>query len=544
MENGWRFPTFVSGAAAFVVFLVNIVPMWVWDSVHDTSLFITLLVISSLLIAIFARSLQRRAVFWFVFNIISLGLATVILFFITRRKIQYTRAKDGDKRPSIFRVYDELPTIKIPKEISKYPSLPSEAQQKIRDILSQITDTENSEQFTPIVAMGASAVPVLAQYLQTHDKTPQIFAILQAMKSQAYPAIPALVDFIERGEHMHESISVLGSIGNKSAATIPILSCIVKNTAMKKNTRAKAVEALGEIGELSTNLYELLICCCEEAPRQIATSAVRSLGKLASYSQDLEDFLLQTLAKDEMTHATLEALQHIGSHNVLHNATFQHLLISAQDNTQKASEEAFTAIIHRHGIDKKVLENQQLEEKIKLKITTLFLKLQPDSEYLFSVLQQSNHSTADKMIKKDIQQVLDLITEKSLVAIPFLLKLFREPSGDFHSVAKDKICAMGSTATQAIPALRKMVYDKNAKIQVRATQTLMCILQKEDLRQFLTTALRNKTSQVRITAAKKLVAMSPEIDFAITDLEKALTDEVQEVKNTAQKALDIYLASQ
>lgn len=544
MENGWRFPTFVSGAAAFVVFLVNIVPMWVWDSVHDTSLFITLLVISSLLIAIFARSLQRRAVFWFIFNIISLGLATVILFFITRRKMQYTRAKDGDKRPSIFRVYDELPTIKIPKEISKYPPLQNESQQKIRDTLPQITDIENAEQIAPIVNMGAGAVPILAQSLQERDNTPQIFAILQAMKSQAYPIIPTLVHFIEQGEYLQESLSTLASIGSKSAVTIPLLSCIVKNTAMKKNIRAKAVETLGEIGELRKDLYQLLICCGEEAPRQIATSAIRSLGKLASYSQDLENFLLETLAKDEMTHATLEALQYIGSHNVLHNTTFQHLLVSTHDNTQKASEEAFAAIIHRHGIDKRVLENQELQEKIKLKVTTLFLKLEPDSEYLFAVLQQSYHPTTDKMIKKDIQQVLDLITEKSLVAIPFLLKLFREPSGDFHSVAKDKLCTMGSTATQAIPALRKMVYDKNAKIQVRATQTLMCILPKEDLRQFLTTALRNKTSQVRVTAAKKLVAMSPHIDFAITDLQKALTDEVQEVKNTAQKALDIYLASQ
>ena len=538
MKNGWRFPTFASGAAAFVVFLVNIVPMLVWDSVHDTSLFIVLLIISSLLIAIFARSLQRRALLWLVFNVISIGLATVILFFITRRKIQYTSPKDIDKQQSIFRVYDELPKIKIPKDVSKYPPLQNESQQEIHKILSEMTDIENEEQITPIVEMGAGAVPVLLQHLQTNNKTPQIFTILQTMKSQAYPAIPTLVDFIERGEHMYESISVLGSIGNKSAATIPMLSCIVKNTAMKKNIRAKAVEALGDIGELSKNLYELLIRCCEEAPRQIATNAIRALGKLASYSKDLEDFLLETLSKDEMTHAILEALQRIGSHNVLRNKTFQHLLISSQDNTQKASEEAFTAIIHRHGIDKEMLENQELDEKIKLKATTLFLELQPESEYLFSVLQQSYRPTSDKMIKKDIQQVLELITEKSTVAIPFLIELFGEPKGDFHSIAKDKLCAMGSTATQAIPALRKMVYDKNAKIQVRATQTLMCILQEKDLSQFLTTALRNKTSQVRITAAKKLVEMSPNIAFAIDDLQKALTDEVQEVRNTAQKALD------
>ncbi|BBM83724.1 hypothetical protein [Candidatus Uabimicrobium amorphum] len=542
MKNGWRYPTFVTGAAAFVVFLVNIVPMLVWDSVHDTSIFITLLVISSFLIMIFAGSLGRRVLFWGLFNVVSIGLATVLLFFITRQKIHYIPPKDINKRESIFRVYDELPKVKISKELTKCEALKEDAAAKIENFLQEMTDSKNEEQRTAIIKMGASAVPILSKHIQENHKSTQIFAILEAMKSQAYPIIPTLIHFIEQGEHMQEAISILGTIGNKSAVTIPILQCIVKNTAMKRNVRAKAVEALGDLGELPKDLYELLIRCCEEAPRQIAANAVRTLGKLASYTKDLEDFLLEYLEKDDMTHAAVEALQHIGSRNVLQNATFQDLLVSQQDTIQKRSEETFIAIIQRHGIDTTVLENQKLNEKVKLKIITLFLQQDPHSEYLFCSLEQNYSTTKDKMMKKNIQQVLDLVEETSTVAIPFLVKLFRDTNEDFRNIAKEKLCQMGKRATPAVPALRKMVYDKNAQIQVMAAKTLMEILPQQDLHKFLSTALRNKTSKVRVTAAQKLAEMSPDIDFAIADLEKAVNDETADVKTAAQKALDNYHA--
>lgn len=88
-----------------------------------------------------------------------------------------------------------------------------------------------------------------------------------------------------------------------------------------------------------------------------------------------------------------------------------------------------------------------------------------------------------------------------------------------------------------------MVYDKDVKIQVMATEILINILDtKEDVFKFLTTALRNKTHEVRTIAAQKLAEMSPDIDPAIPDLEKALFDSVVKVKNTAQEALDTYYA--
>ncbi|WP_372371148.1 HEAT repeat domain-containing protein [Candidatus Uabimicrobium sp. HlEnr_7] len=549
MENKWRYPTFVTGIATFIVFLVNIVPMLVWDSIHDISIFIGLFIISSFLITMYARSLKRNTLFWGLFNLASIGLAAVILLVIDKNSIKYIPPKSiyeqVEAQESVFRVYNRSPKIKIPKEITKCPPITDESVEKIKNILQKITDPRDTEKTKLILEIGAGAIPILAKHLQSNNKTQEIFTILYDMKSDAYPIIPYLVDFIEQDQHMQDSISVLGSIGNKSAITIPILSHIIKNTSVRKNIRAKAVEVLGDIGELPKDLYQLLILCCKEAPRQIATNAVRVLGKLAPYSKDLEDFLLHMLQNNDMTHAVVEALQCIGSLNIVKNSTFQNLLINQKDNIQKASENTLMTIIRKEGVDTAALENPKLDDKIKLKITILFLKQEPNSKYLFSIVEQNYKSKHDVTTKKIISQVLDSVTSESTAAISLLLKLFRDPNKDIRKIAVDKLSSIGSKATEAIPALRKMVYDKDAKIQVMAVEVLINILTtKDDLFKFLTTTLRNKTSEVRIVSARTLAKMSPNIAFAIPDLEKALSDDVADVKNAAQEALDSYEKTQ
>jgi hypothetical protein len=161
--------------------------------------------------------------------------------------------------------------------------LPNFAPATVRLLLNALEDSESwrrGERLRSLLIRHAqSAAPVIAEELAKRKptETNDLLSVLQAMKGDATPAVPAVTALLPTPSQ-RDAIQTLAAIGAPSAPAVPQLIDILRSR--RSPNRAAAARALGAIGPSASAAAAPLHAAALEKDEALRAAALEALAKI------------------------------------------------------------------------------------------------------------------------------------------------------------------------------------------------------------------------------------------------------------------------
>ena len=331
---------------------------------------------------------------------------------------------------------------------------------------------------------------------------------LRELGDRARPGVPALVHAL-KGENVDRSVAAaraLASMGAAADAAVPELVSAL--TSKSPEVRRTAAAALGAIGPKAEEGVEALAHALDDSDEDVKFSAAEALGKIGPKAKGAES-----------------ALRALVGHK---DRYLRHFAISALGSMGQAAPETAALLV-------RVLRDP--ESGVQEDAARALGRLGVSSEQAIDALAQALGDRRGD-VRAAAAEALGRLGPAAQAAVPALLGALRDRRNSLvRAMAAEALAQVGARSAEAIDGLVSALRDPNGDVRVAAIQALIRLAPADgSVVSRLAEALegdRDWLARVRAAEALGKLGRAP-----MPALEKALQDDVEDVRQAAAQALE------
>jgi len=307
-------------------------------------------------------------------------------------------------------------------------------------------------------------------------------------------------------------------LGKMGAAAVPGVTELLHNT--NAVVRAAAVQALGRIGPDASPSAPELKALIQDTNSAVRTEAVLALGRIGK--ETAVPMLVEWL-RSNITDVREAAFDALGEMGPAANAALPALteILRGPDTPADVVNNGFYGGFYAGGPKMDALQ------------TVSYMSGLPEASNAIIAAASVFRGKGEKGLSPYL--VFQAMGPNARPAVPALIGLLQEKSGNTQGYAARALGAIGPAAAAAIPALAGLLDDKNQFARVSAAEALGHL--GPSAVPTLIQALQNRDWLVRAKAAQGLAALGSAATPAVAALKEKLQDEDAEVRRCAAVAL-------
>ena len=308
------------------------------------------------------------------------------------------------------------------------------------------------------------------------------------------------------------------ALGRVGAAAVPGVTGLLHDT--NATVRAIAAQALGRIGPNANQSIPELKPLIQDTNAAVRTEVVLALGRI---EKEIAVPMLVDLLSRNVTDVREAAFDALGEMGSAARAALPALteILRGPDTVADTAHNGFYGGFYAGGPKMDALQ------------TVSYMSALPQASNAIIAATSVFRGKGEKGLSPSL--VFQAMGPNAKPAVPALIGLLQEKSGNTQGYAAQALGAIGPAAAEAIPALSGLLEDNNQFSRVSAAEALGHL--GPSAVSMLIQALQNKDWLVRVKAAQGLAALGSAAAPAVVALKERLKDDDAEVRRCVAVAL-------
>jgi HEAT repeat protein len=395
-----------------------------------------------------------------------------------------------------------------------------------------------------VSSAGEKAVPALIAALKNEKAAYWAILVLRDIGPAAKAAVPALVEQLQdkRPEIRREAILALATMDDAASAAVPKIAGLLGD----ENARNAATYALGRIGSIPADAMVTIRANTKSDDKMLATVSLWALAKVHPDDKDLRRETTEKLVamlKDPDAQVRGAAAQGLASLPPAPEITapiFEKALKDADETVIRSALDSMAGI-GAPAVPKLItaLKFEHVRGQVAYILGQIGPAAAPATEALTALIGDKSPRTSSEAVI-----ALGKIGPAAKAAVPALVKAFENGEGSNDHAIAFALGQIGPDAAAAEQVLAGALKSSDSQLSLVCAWALTQIkpgsaeLAAKTV-PVLTAGLALPLPQSRVAAAEALGKLGPLAKSAQPALEKAASDENQQVREAAAAALKL-----